>query len=79
MKIVNGYSFPLIFFLIVFGLLWYQRTPFNIEFFTIAFVLISYLRLTYLHGFANSFINLSRYWVAVRRIQVDIHFSVIVT
>ncbi|CAF3673694.1 unnamed protein product [Rotaria sordida] len=68
-KIVNGYSFSLIFFLIVFGLLWYRRAPFNTDFFTIAFVLISYLRHTYLHGFATSCINLSQYWVAVQRIQ----------
>ncbi|CAF3314691.1 unnamed protein product, partial [Rotaria socialis] len=68
-KIVNGYSFSLIFFLIVFGLLWYRRAPFNTDFFTIAFVLISYLRHTYLHGFATSCVNISQYWVAVQRIQ----------
>ncbi|CAF2098508.1 unnamed protein product [Rotaria magnacalcarata] len=68
-KIVNGYSFSLIFFLIVFGLLWYRRATFNTDFFTIAFVLISYLRHTYLHGFATSCVNLSQYWVAVQRIQ----------
>ncbi|CAF0882686.1 unnamed protein product [Rotaria sp. Silwood1] len=68
-KIVNGYSFSLIFFLIIFGLLWYRRAPFNTDFFTIAFVLIFYLRHTYLHGFANSCVNLAQYWVAVQRIQ----------
>lgn len=73
-KIVNGHSFPLIFFLIVFGVLWYQKAPFDTEFFTVAFVLISYLRHTYLHGFANAFVNLSQYFVAVKRIQVESWF-----
>ncbi len=71
-KIVNGHAFPSIFFLVIFGLLWYRRAPFDTDFFTIAFVLISYLRHTYLHNFSNATINLSQYWVAANRIEVKI-------
>ncbi|CAF1514132.1 unnamed protein product [Adineta steineri] len=68
-KIVNGQTFPSTFFLIIFGLLWYRRAPFDTDFFTIAFVLISYLRHTYLHNFSNACVNLSQYWVACDRIE----------
>ena len=74
-KIVNGYSFPSIFFLITFGLLWYRQAQFDTDFFIIAFVLISYLRHTYLHGFATSCTNLLQYWIAVQRIQVKISIN----
>ncbi|UJR31942.1 hypothetical protein I4U23_019415 [Adineta vaga] len=68
-KIVNGQTFPSTFFLVIFGLLWYQKATFDTDFFTIAFVLISYLRHTYLNNFSNAFINLSQYWVASKRIE----------
>jgi hypothetical protein len=76
-KIVNGQTFPSTFFLVIFGLLWYRRTPFDTDFFTIAFVLISYLRHTYLHNFSNACINLSQYWVASDRIEVEISLILI--
>ena len=69
-KIVNGQAFPSMFFLIIFGLLWFRQVPFDTEFFTIAFVLISYLRHTYLHNFPNACLSLSQYWVAAERIEV---------
>jgi hypothetical protein len=69
-KIVNGQAFPSTFFLVIFGLLWCRRAPFDTDFFTIAFVLISYLRHTYLHNFSNATVNLSQYWVAANRIEV---------
>ncbi|CAF0978874.1 unnamed protein product [Rotaria sordida] len=68
-KIVNGQTFPSTFFLIIFGLLWYRRAPFDTDFFTIAFVLISYLRHTYLHNMSNAYTNLSQYWAASNRIK----------
>ncbi|CAF2646337.1 unnamed protein product [Rotaria sp. Silwood2] len=68
-KIVNGQAFPQTFFLVIFGLLWYRRAPFDTDFFTIAFVLISYLRHTYLHNFSSACTNLSQYWVASNRIE----------
>ena len=70
-KIVNGQAFPSIFFLVIFGLLWSQRAPFDTDFFTIAFVLISYLRHTYLHNFSSACTNLSQYWAASNRIEVS--------
>ncbi len=73
---MNGYSFPSIFFLIIFGLLWYRQAQFDTDFFIIAFVLISYLRHTYLRGFAASCVDLLQYWVAVQRIQVEIFIFV---
>jgi len=69
-KIVNGQIFPSTFFLIIFGLLWYRRVPFDTDFFTIAFVLISYLRHTYVNNFSSSTTNLAQYWVAADRIEV---------
>ena len=69
-KIVNGQTFPYAFFLVIFGLLWYQTASFDTEFFTIAFVLISYLRNTYLNNFSSAFTNLTQYWVAAKRIEV---------
>ena len=69
-KIVNGQAFPAIFFLVIFGLLWSQRAPFDTDFFTIAFVLISYLRHTYLHNFSAACTNLTQYWAASNRIEV---------
>ncbi|CAF0816486.1 unnamed protein product [Didymodactylos carnosus] len=68
-KIVNGQAFAAIFFLQIFGLLWYKQIPFDTEFFTIAFVLISYLRHTFLHNFSGVCVNLSQYWAAAKRIQ----------
>ncbi|CAF0879243.1 unnamed protein product [Adineta ricciae] len=68
-KIVNGQAFPNAFFLVIFGLLWYQKATFDTEFFTIAFVLISYLRNTYLNNFSSAFTNLTQYWVAAKRIE----------
>jgi hypothetical protein len=77
-KIVNGQAFPSIFFLVIFGLLWYRRAPFDTEFFTIAFVLISYLRHTYLHNFSNATTHLSQYWVASNRIEVQKLFFIVI-
>lgn len=70
--IVNGQAFSSIFFLVVFGLLWYRRAPFDTDFFTIAFVLISYLRQTYSHVFPISVISLSQCWAASNRIEVQL-------
>lgn len=69
-KIANGQTFPSTFFLVIFGLLWYQKAAFDTDFFTIAFVLVSYLRHTYLHNFSSACTNLSQYWVASKRIEV---------
>jgi hypothetical protein len=69
-KIVNGQAFPTIFFLIIFGLLWYRRAPFDTDFFTIAFVLISYLRQTYVQNFSKACENLYKYKTASNRIEV---------
>ncbi len=77
-KIVNGQAFPSTFFLVIFGLLWYRRAPFDTDFFTIAFVLISYLRHTYLHNFSNANTNLSQYWVASNRIKVYSQFFFVI-